>query len=342
MNAARRMKRALEQAHQRGLSPVAIYGTGNHTAKILAALLDAPAPIAAFLDDDPRRQGQRILGWEIIAPGRAKERGVQAIILNSDYHERRLWARRAELEKDGIVVLRLYADGDTSPADPASLSEIEARTRDVFPLSCSAVHQYWAARGGPQADSHNAPLDYTKNITWSLMLAEWLRDAGVGPTDPILELGCNIGRNLAWLRRQGFQALGGIEINPHAIKAMKDLYPTTAGVAEITSDSLENALPKCATDAYQVVFTMAVLTHIHPDSDFIFDHMVRIARRYVFTIEDEGTSGSANFQRDYEEVFTRRGCRQVRALEFAAVDQEQFTLLNLHRAYVARLFEVQS
>ena len=39
-----------------------------------------------------------------------------------------------------------------------------------------------------------------------------------------------------------------------------------------------------------LVFTMAVLEHIHLDSEWVFSEMARIAKKYLITIEDEKNS----------------------------------------------------
>lgn len=44
--------------------------------------------------------------------------------------------------------------------------------------------------------------------------------------DPsIMELGCNVGRNLNFLYLNNFKHLNGIEINPHAIECGRKNYP---------------------------------------------------------------------------------------------------------------------
>jgi len=41
----------------------------------------------------------------------------------------------------------------------------------------------------------------------------------------ILEIGCNVGRNLNHLYENGFKQLTGIEISENAINALKRMYP---------------------------------------------------------------------------------------------------------------------
>ncbi len=339
-DAARRMTLALADARRRGLDPVALYGAGAHTAKVVESLFHSPVRIAAFVDDDRLRQGRAVFGWEVVAPARAVERGVRAVVLNSDWCEPQLLERCGVFEQAGIPVLRLYADRVRRPPAPTTVPEIERAMAGPFPLCRDAVHTYWRSRGASEASAENAPDQYTTNIAWSQMLADWMQEAGVGPSDAILELGCNIGRNLAVLNRRGSRRLHAIEINPHAVAAMSLHYPDTSGRVDVTIGSFEDVLPGIADDAYHAVFSMAVLEHVHPDSDAIFEHVVRIAGRYIVTIEDEATATPRHFARDYREVFESRGCRQVRMLDFDQVSAEEFNLAGFSHGHVARLFEV--
>ncbi len=103
-----RMRRALDQCAEHGRTPVALYGSGQHTVKVAAALANPPVPIAGIIDDNPARQGQDVAGWPVISPARALELGVQAVILSSDGHEPALWEKAAGFRKAGIPVLPLY------------------------------------------------------------------------------------------------------------------------------------------------------------------------------------------------------------------------------------------
>lgn len=55
---------------------------------------------------------------------------------------------------------------------------------------------------------------------------------------------------------------------------------------------------------------MAVLEHIHFDSDWIFAELVRIAP-LIITIEDEVDISTRHFPRNYQKVFEPLGMRQV-------------------------------
>lgn len=338
-----RMRAALAQAAAAGWSPVALYGAGAHAHRVRAALLEPPVEVLGFVDDDPGRQGRTLLGLPVLSRDEALRRGVGCVILNSDSCEPDMWRRRKEFESRGVRVLRLYGDevghGGGEAAAAGDVKHVEAAMRGPGHLSRSAVQTYWATRGARRAGDENHPLAYRKNLGWSLLLTEWLADARLPQAAPILELGCNIGRNLALLRRRGFTSLAAIEINGHALEAMRRLHPETAERARLIHAPLEQALPNLADGEFELVYSMAVLEHVHTDSDFIFEHIARVTRRFVLTVEDEFGNGPRHFRRNYERVFTPLGMRQTRSLAFADAPPETAALLELEPSIVMRLFE---
>src|SRR5262245_4892032 len=127
----------------------------------------------------------------------------------------------------------------------------------------------------------------------------------------ILEVGCNAGRNLNHLYRHGFANLSAIEISPAAIAFFREAFPDTAKAVDIRVGSLEDLLSSYPDKRFDLLFSMAVMMHIHPDSDFVFPQMVR-SSRMILTIENEHESTSARtFKRDYRMVFENLGARQI-------------------------------
>jgi cyclopropane fatty-acyl-phospholipid synthase-like methyltransferase len=65
----------------------------------------------------------------------------------------------------------------------------------------------------------------------------------------------------------------------------------------------------------RVIFTMAVLLHIHPSSAALFREIVRVARTHMCTIEAESAPAGYVFPGNYRRVFGRLGCSEVRATQ---------------------------
>ena len=177
-------------------------------------------------------------------------------------------------------------------AVPGVRDALEARHRRL-------THDVWRR---PVQSEGNTPADYATYTNRSELLEELLADT---PKDSrILEVGCNVGRNLAHLADVGYSRLEGVEINPHAVALLRQTYPQLADVP-IHVGPAEDVLP--GLEPFDLVFTMAVLMHLHPSSDSVLDEIARLGSR-VLVIEP---SGQMQFQRDLRKEFTSRGMTLV-------------------------------
>ncbi|MDN5767001.1 MAG: class I SAM-dependent methyltransferase [Humibacillus sp.] len=130
------------------------------------------------------------------------------------------------------------------------------------------------------------------------------------PTDArILEVGCNVGRNLAYLVDHGYSHVEGVEISPHAVELLRETYPQLSDTS-IHLGSAEDILPSLADDSFDLVFTMAVIEHIHPSSTQVFDEIVRIGKS-VLAIEPPGRTSHRQYPHDVPQIFASRGLRLV-------------------------------
>ena len=100
----------------------------------------------------------------------------------------------------------------------------------------------------------------------------------------ILEVGCNVGRNLNHLYMSGFEKLAGIEINENAVQRLRRAYPQLKSV-NVDIGPAEEVLEHYRSSSFDVVFTMAVLEHIPPSSRTVFSQIARVTHRYVLAIE---------------------------------------------------------
>jgi SAM-dependent methyltransferase len=189
------------------------------------------------------------------------------------------------------------------------------------------LHDYWREPW----DGRNGPATYTvpSADVRSAFLVDLFR-RNVPQDASILEVGCNAGRNLAHLRGAGYENLAGVDISPAAVDLLRETYPHLDDVA-IGIGPAEDVLAGLRDFSIDVLFTMAVLEHIHPDSEALFADMARVAGRCVVTIEDEKLTTWRHFPRDYRAVFEGLGLRQVEALECRNVK-------GLGRRFVARVF----
>ena len=126
----------------------------------------------------------------------------------------------------------------------------------------------------------------------------------------ILEVGCNIGRQLGCLQEQGFVNLYGVELQPYAVSRARQEYPAISFLQGSGFD-----LP-FKVELFDLVCTNGVLIHISPDDlPRIMDEMYRCSRKYIFGFEYFSPSLSAINYRgnegflwkaDYARIFMER------------------------------------
>ena len=115
-NVARRMTlQALKAWEKEDGGPVAIFGAGRHTRKILPALVDAPVNIACIVDDNPELHGLQVGRWKVVS---AEEMlcmpEVKALLLSSDMRHEELLQRLTSLAQDNYRLLTIYQPEELS------------------------------------------------------------------------------------------------------------------------------------------------------------------------------------------------------------------------------------
>lgn len=164
-------------------------------------------------------------------------------------------------------------------------------------------------------DANNQPADYRDAPDRTAFLLG-LVERHVAKDASVLELGCNVGRNLNALALAGYRDLTGVEINPDAVALLGQTYPDLR--ATLYAEPIEHAIRRFPDQSFGLVYTMAVLEHLHPDSEFVFRHMGRVGRTLI-VIEDERGISSRHFPRDYGAVFGALGMLEAESRSCADV-----------------------
>ncbi|WP_339859728.1 pseudaminic acid biosynthesis-associated methylase [Thalassospira alkalitolerans] len=115
-------------------------------------------------------------------------------------------------------------------------------------------------------------------ISRDQIIGDWLKDV---PKDArILEVGTNIGNQLAALQRAGFKNLYGIDVQRSAVEKSKDLY---SGLDIVVGSALDIPFKD---GFFDVVFTNNVLIHIAPkDIDKVLSEMARVSGKFIWGFE---------------------------------------------------------
>jgi len=194
---------------------------------------------------------------------------------------------------------------------------VRRKVRKISPMkSRKKLHEYWESRSDSEDipfDRSNLPESYIDDSGRTKFLFDIVSEH-TEKSDSILELGCNVGRNLNFLHKNGWWNLTSVEINAHALDMLKSEFPTLYQHAEFYNSPIENQITEFEDDEFDVCFTMAVLEHIHPESEWIFEEMVRVSSKYIILIEDEISITWRHEPRRYAKLFSDLGCDLIETI----------------------------
>jgi len=148
------------------------------------------------------------------------------------------------------------------------------------------VRRDWAERTGKYSPEYYADIGPNE-------VSETLRDVldhYVHDDAAILEVGCGSGRHLEQLRREGYENLTGVDINAEAFDIMADQYPQLTATGQFHAGAIEDLVDEFDDGAFDVVYTVETLQHIHPEDTWVFEELVRITNDLLITAENEGNS----------------------------------------------------
>ena len=131
----------------------------------------------------------------------------------------------------------------------------------------------------------------------------------------ILEVGCNCGRNIAYLQEAGYLNVTGVEINPETVEYAWSAMPDAART--MTVSDAQSFLAMKPPNSYDIIFTQSILMHVPPEDEYLFSQMARVASRGILICEVETQVGELmrhKFNRNYREVFEGLGLTQIGVL----------------------------
>ncbi len=182
----------------------------------------------------------------------------------------------------------------------------ELMARAVYYPREDDILNYWSRPD----DDVNRSEDYVHPVARSIYLENLIKKH-CKDVSSVLELGCNIGRNLNHLNRELNVKVSGIEISKYALDLMQKTYPSLRDCTFYNGD-MTSVIESIPDKTYDLVFSMAVLMHIYPSTpDQFWSHIVRISSRYIITIENESSGSNRNWPRNYKQFLERLGPREI-------------------------------
>ena len=112
-----------------------------------------------------------------------------------------------------------------------------------------------------------------------------------------------------------------MEICSDAVKLMEEYFTSLVKGCKVYNTPIEDIIASMPDKKYGIVFTTSVLEHIHNDSEWIFEDMVRIVDGLIITIEDELSVSFRTFPRNYRRVFEKLGMVQIDEAKCSKADE---------------------
>jgi SAM-dependent methyltransferase len=107
----------------------------------------------------------------------------------------------------------------------------------------------------------------------------------VQPDEPVVELGCGVGKNLLALAAFGYSDLTGIDISPSAIQALRDQFAFFGAPVQGMEGNLLNLAPVSDQISGRTVLTNYVLEQLPRHLDVALGQIASAAPRQVLHIE---------------------------------------------------------
>ncbi len=182
----------------------------------------------------------------------------------------------------------------------------ELMARAVYYPREEDILNYWSKPD----DDVNRSEEYVHPVARSIYL-ETLIKTHCTEVSSILELGCNIGRNLNHLKQTFNIPVAGIEISKYALDLIQKTYPSLRDCTFYNGD-MTGIIESIPDKTYDMVFSMAVLMHLHPATpEQFWSHIIRIAKRYIITIENESIGSNRNWPRNYKQLLEPFGAQEL-------------------------------
>lgn len=184
------------------------------------------------------------------------------------------------------------------------------------------VRQDWAERSGKYSPSYYAELGPNEvSDTLVSVLDHYVHDDAA-----ILELGCGSGRHLEHLRSHGYDNLTGVDINETSFEVMAEQYPVLYQTGTFHCGAVEDLVAELADESFDVVYTVEMLQHVHPDDEWVFEAVAGLTDDLLITAENEGNSPQRGrdetdvsyvdddfplYHRNWKQVFSELGLAQL-------------------------------
>ena len=134
--------------------------------------------------------------------------------------------------------------------------------------------EYWRRQGKSGSHGYGTYINRGK-IFYEFLFTECINNLGDNREIEILEVGCNVGGNLNFLKESGYKNLHGVDIGEKAIQYGKEIHPELNLHCQ---DALE-FLEQQPDNYYDFVFTVGCLINI--SNPRIYKELYRVSKDII-------------------------------------------------------------
>jgi SAM-dependent methyltransferase len=176
----------------------------------------------------------------------------------------------------------------------------------ILSPSSTSTKERWEKQG-----ENHACVDPNIYIKEDISIQELFKEVlpYLDKNDPVLEIGCNVGRSLNYLFTHGYRNLTGIEIGKAAVELMKTTFPDVHQNSKIIVGDATEKIKLLNSAEFDMVFCHSVLVSIHPKNNYFFKEMARVSRKFILILENEGSYKS--YPRDFKKIFEKQGYKMI-------------------------------
>ena len=159
-----------------------------------------------------------------------------------------------------------------------------------FPVNTYSKYWYSIGAKGNHNYKNYVKIDYYSKILLNAVIKFSNKE------DEILDLGCNIGRHLNFLKKKKYKKLNGVDIAKFAIKKSTLIFPNLKKI-NLKCISIENYLINAKKKNFDVVYTMGATIELVKPTFPLAEELSRVTKKYLILLINENGHSFPRFWR---------------------------------------------
>jgi len=147
-----------------------------------------------------------------------------------------------------------------------------------FPINI--MSRYW--HNISEGDNHNYKK-YSKVDVSAKILLEKVIKFSDKKKDKILDLGCNVGRHLNYLKKKNFKRLHGVDICKLSIKKSTLIFPNLKKI-NLKCASFEDYLVNTQNDEFDIIYTHGATIELIKPTFPLISELSRVTKKYIILL----------------------------------------------------------